>query len=139
MNLICRSSTFVVVIVALGSAGCNSRPVFAPASGIVLTSDGKPLTAGVVSVEFVPLEDPRGFGRTYGTLPFALLDKDGKFTMDLGDAAGVPPGKYRVRLQLLENDTDLALPKRYSDRADSPWEVTVPRNGKTDILLRIEN
>lgn len=51
---------------------------------------------------------------------------------------GVPPGKYRVIVYECPLPKNPILPEKYAKEQSTPWEVTVPANGKRDIRLTFD-
>jgi hypothetical protein len=124
----------LAMVAFCGCVGCNSKPVLVPASGTIFQPDGTPIpSAGIM---FWPLDNPAAFKRRYDSLPFGLVNDKGHFDMCLKAAeSGIPAGRYRVTISLFDNDAK--LPKIYEDWKHSPWEVTIPAKGQTDIVLRM--
>ncbi len=111
---------------AAAVAGCGARPKLAPLAGRVVMA-GQAVAAG--SVTFYP---EGGGDSAVGT-----LGADGSFaasTYPHGD--GVAPGRYKVVL-----DSGLAARIKkplYADPTKTPWSVTVPDAGVSDLVLEVK-
>jgi hypothetical protein len=135
---------FLVIIVALISLVAivvppTSLPLV-PASGKILRPDGMPVK--YARVDFWPQNDPATFIKSFKTLPFGITNEKGEFEMllDAAKAKGIPPEKYRVTVLDPEEGNPIKrarLPEEYTKDDATPWEVTIPPKGKTDILLQI--
>ena len=125
----------VCLTVACVAVGCGRR---AEVSGVV-TLDGKPLPAGVVT--FSPANaGPSGYG---------AIAADGSYTVQLGSSQGLPPGEYVVTVAanaaaaaggtpgpgpLSDAITPLMTPQRYADPALSPLRATL-KSGTQQLPL----
>jgi hypothetical protein len=129
-------SLFILIFV-LGLQGCTGERL-PSLTGKVEIKAHPDLKFRSDSLEFQSIEDPNQFA--YGQLTDSgsfevetLLD--GKITQ------GLPPGKYRARLVISDDDIDhkrslqAKIEKRYLSFETSGWEVEVP--GK-DIRLTIQ-
>ena len=128
----CRFVCFLAVCL-LG--GCSSQPPpTAPAKGKILGADGKPIHGGYVM--FWPLDNPKEFVKRYDTVPVSVTNERGEFEMWImsPDRIGVPPGKYRVTVHEIAKENNSRVPQRYRKDDTTPWEVTIPAKGMTDIV-----
>jgi hypothetical protein len=126
--------TFLVGALVLRYWPANPPPAV-PAAGRILTSDGKPVRG--VTVQFWPT----GHLAQTKTLPFGMTDAKGGFTMIMGiedgrAKSGAPAANYRVTIST-PNPKAPKVPPHYMDPNATPWELSIPPEGKTDILLRI--
>jgi hypothetical protein len=93
----------LILLIGLCSLGCG-RSSMIQAKGRVLKG-GTPFKLGEgegLRIFFLPLE-PTGSG--YDSYA-AEFHNDGTFTVKGKDGRGLPPGKYRVTLQLMKNKED---------------------------------
>lgn len=112
--------------VTLAACGCTRR---AEVSGVV-TLDGKPLSAGVVT--FTPAAG--------GPTGYAAIGADGTYRVQTGAAEGLPPGGYVVTVAanappaadsqsgpgpLADGIRPLVTPQRYADPSQSPLRVVL--------------
>jgi len=128
---VCSSLVFVLAI-----AGCRSKPAtIVRAAGRVVTSDGKPIKS--VRVDFWPEKKPKSFE----TLPYGLTNEKGEFEIVMLDPSkpGLWPGKYRVSLIEIGTKNPKRIPSRYGDNQSTPLEVTIPVEGKTDLILEVRD
>jgi hypothetical protein len=149
-----RAFTWIWAVALISAAfaaaipGCSrAKPAEAApvaVSGRVVNSAGKPITGMLVSLHAQE-------GVHAGDRPSAPLDRDGRFSLTC------IPGRYKVTLAPIpihhgnaEGNGELAapaakrpeppkggVPRRYSDAQSSPWDVTIPPEGK-ELLLRVE-
>ena len=125
----------LVLAVMLTAAGCTRR---ADVGGLV-TLDGKPLPTGVVT--FTPASG--------GPTGYASIGQDGRYTVQNGASAGLPPGEYVVTVaangpaasdsqpgpgSLFDGIRPLVTPPRYADRAASPLRATL-QSGTQELPL----
>jgi hypothetical protein len=141
-----------------GGSGGNI-PRTAPVSGVVLL-DGKPVDGA--QVVFVPTGSP-GYGA------YATTDSQGRFQLKSSeDVSGAVPGKYLVQVTKLvtrrggssflvkedaehalqaaggsrapeEGETVNVLPEKYASSKTSGIEVTVPKEGLTDLKIELSS
>lgn len=114
------------------ATGCGKpAPRLVPVAGKVVQAGGQPVAAGTITFY------PQGDTLDQGSPPSCQLAADGSFalkTYPFGD--GAPPGRYKVTL-----DSTLAgrLKKPlYADPGKTPWLVTVPDAGVTDLTLEVK-
>ncbi|MFO0965466.1 MAG: hypothetical protein U0793_07750 [Gemmataceae bacterium] len=121
----------------LGSCGCGSSapPPFVPAQGTLVDAAGKPIWG--MRVDFWPEDDPKGYIDRYDTIPYCISSSGGKIDMLLKTKRGVPPGRYRVTVGAIRPQDKKLIPKRYNTEEETPLQVTIPAEGKTDLLLRL--
>ena len=83
-----RFAQLAVVLTLAFVAGCSQGTKLVPATGVVKSSDGKPLGGEGAQIEFRPV-DPAG-------KPAAgEIAEDGTFSLKTGqDGAGALPGEY---------------------------------------------
>lgn len=154
---------FAICLAMLGLAvgGCTSRgggdiPPTAPVSGVVLL-DGRPVDGAMVV--FVPLD------HRYGA--YAVTDSSGRFTLQSSpDVSGAVPGRFQVQVTkvvaergaaqfLVQEDVEHALkaggsvgpaqqgetknvlPEKYANPKTSGIEVTVPREGISNLEIKL--
>jgi hypothetical protein len=143
-----RLALVVLGLVAL-LWGCGKPvdPSLVPVSGTV-TVDGQPLANATVT--FIPKDGTPGFGGTGKT------DGSGQYTLtgSRDNAAGIPPGEYRVAVskRLMPAGSEVpaddntppmmspareSLPVGYSNPATTQLTATVkPRGGPIDFALK---
>lgn len=88
MNVRHASARFAICLTMASLVGCGT-PDYYQCEGVV-THEGKPV--GPLLITFEP-ENPEA-----GRPPSAMSDKDGKFKMETGREAGVPPGNYLIHV-----------------------------------------
>src|SRR5438067_1176038 len=137
MPLLPRQRILVVATGAslfAGLVGCGSELKLVPVSGTVLKPDGKPLVAGRVT--FWPIEDPKAFIGLHKSLPFAITDVTGQFTIAMNSKEpGCPPGKYQITVSVIRAEDAHEIPKRYTERQTTPWELAIPGNSRDGVVL----
>jgi hypothetical protein len=92
------------LLIAFVGVGCGSQ---IKAKGRVV-KDGAPFQPGegeAVRIFFVPLDPPQG--TTYDSYAGEFNNQDGTFQIKGKDGSGLPPGKYRITMQLMKNKEDL--------------------------------
>lgn len=120
---------WLIVLLAIGVAGCTRGPTLVPVTGEV-AFNGKPVVPGSVHLE--PVDGPdAGVMRAS-----SLLQLDGSFTIrTYPHGEGAMPGKYRIYLQLGPGTKpDLAL---FTDVTKSPLLVDVPEAGLKGYHLEL--
>jgi hypothetical protein len=114
------------LLVVLLALGCNSSTVRAKGR---LIRGGQPYLTGegeALRIFFVPLEEPKG-GR-FDSYAAAYFRNDGSFQVMGKDQQGLPPGKYRVSLELIKKKEDLLGGKLMGKDSPFTCEVTSSRN-----------
>jgi len=147
----------ISLLISLGvCAGCNSKRLagLVPAGGVV-TFNGEIVADATVA--FVP-KDKTENSRT----ATAITDGQGKFTLTTLDPNdGIFPGEYTVTVMKVKTDSGLSeqeildsarediiivpknptitylIPEKYERIEESGLEITIPPNGKKDILLEL--
>jgi len=112
----------------LSSGGCSPKKV--KVTGTVL-KNGKPLEVSKAGVEVILI--PEAVEKAQATNFPTRLEADGTFAV-----ADVPPGKYKIAVQQLDNPTD-----QRSDRlkgAFSPEKTAIRRDidGKTPLTIDVD-
>jgi hypothetical protein len=99
-----RRSLLPMLLIGLCTVGCGG-PSMIKAKGRVVKG-GAPFKLGEgegLRIFFVPLEPGESGYDSYA----AEFHKDGTFQVKGKDGRGLPPGKYRVMLQLMKDKEDL--------------------------------
>ena len=118
------------LLLILGGCWPDDRPRLVPLQGRVV-HQGQGVTAG--SVYFHPAATAEYTKDT----PSSLLQSDGSFTAKtFPSGEGIAPGQYTVTLAP-ELAQRLKQPK-YGSASQSPWQLTVPVEGNTAVVLEIE-
>lgn len=129
----------------LGCGGGGPKPV--PVSGKV-TFKGEPLKGAQISFH------PEG-GAT-DAIALGVSDDAGNFQLATVNDPGAFPGKYKVTVSKMEmpkvDAEDMQkkmmmggltakslLPSRYNDVAKTPFAVEVPKTGKQDVVLELND
>ncbi len=144
-----RGLRMILVVAILAGAGCQKPPpprgALGPPEikGRALDSDGNPLVK--VSLVFLPQDEVNK-----GTRVICLTQPDGSFV------GRCSPGRYKVTLAAVPSGASKAdktdkdaparrtpslpfgVPARYGSATETPWEVEVPADGKSDIVLKVE-
>lgn len=133
-----RTLYFLGTAIIVVTAGCFGSKFESQVSGIV-TLDGQPIGPGVVI--FAPSDVKTNPAR-------GNIQPSGTFELMTSRDFGLPPGKYKVGLQIVEIPTDLApgerdmrpaksrIPDKYSDTTTSGLEYDVnPGSNTIDIDL----
>jgi ABC-type glycerol-3-phosphate transport system substrate-binding protein len=92
------------LLICVASAGCGSQ---IKAKGRIVKG-GEPFKPGEgegVRIFFVPLDPPEG--NTYDSYAGEFNNENGTFQIKGKDGNGLPPGKYRITMQLMKNKEDL--------------------------------
>jgi hypothetical protein len=102
-----RSARFILpcLLVALLAAGCG--PSFFKTKGRIL-KDGAPFHTGEgegLRIFLVPIDPPKG--AAFDAYAGEFNNDNGTFQIKGKDGNGVPPGKYRVTMQLMKNREDM--------------------------------
>jgi len=103
---------------------------------VVKSADGKPLKG--VRLEFHPLEN-RAYFKKMKTIPISLADNSGRFEAIFVDihSPGIPAGKYKVTVHAIREHAVKLIPDAYTKQQTTPWTITIPSSGKSDIELQI--
>src|SRR3954453_21126026 len=107
------------VLLALAASGCGGAPRLTTKGRLV--KDGQPFAPGegeIVGVIFVPLPADGGGPRNYYAAMYN--PEEGPFQASGPDRKGVPPGRYRVTVEVLKNKKDL-LHGAFNDDEKSPF------------------
>jgi hypothetical protein len=94
------------LLIGLTAAGCGGSSLTRAKGRVV--KGGEPFRPGEgesLRIILVPLEAPSGGG--YDSYAAEFHKEDGTFEVKGKDGKGLPPGKYRVTLQLLKKKEDL--------------------------------
>jgi len=83
-------------------------------------------------VFFVPLEIPKG--NHYDSYAAEYNSENGSFRVEGKDGKGLPPGKYRVDLQLMKSKEDLLNGKLLGKKSPFIVEVT----GKDELVINLD-
>jgi len=83
-------------------------------------------------VFFVPMEAAKG--SHYDSYAAEYNPEDGSFRVEGKDGKGLPPGKYRVDLQLMKSKEDLLNGKLLGKKSPFIVEVT----GKEDLVINLD-
>lgn len=131
-----RTTTGVIcLLILLSGCGGAERIGTVPAKGKLLL-DGQPLAGA--NIRFFPEKGPAASGFT---------NDAGEFVMDTnGDNAGVLPGTHQVAVEKVgppDSNDEYApgkriTPEKYASIQTSGIKVTVPDDGKTDILIELQ-
>lgn len=130
-----------VLISLVCTIGCGGDPKY-PVHGKVTLADGKPLVGAVVE-----------FGAKEGIHSAAgMVEADGTYTLATGEDAGAPPGAYRVRVILPDEDESgnaddddpnyrrrkrPPVPRRFQGLDTSGLEFTVSDSGENNFDIVI--
>jgi hypothetical protein len=139
-----RGVVLLGLLVLAGGCGKKPAPAPVPFVGQVLTTEKKPVGGLVLTLH--PGEE-----RNRSNQPSVFL-KEGRFE------GTCLPGRYKVTLAPLPaqggagpaggedatagkapgTSTMPNVPAKYRDAQHSPWEVTIPDEGKKDLVLTLE-
>jgi hypothetical protein len=121
----------VVVLLSLLAVGCGGSG-FVKARGHVI-KDGNPYLTGSgegMRIVFAPVELQST--TQYDSFAAAYNPSDGSFTVLGKDGKGLPPGKYRVGIQLMKSKEDLLNGRLLGKHSPFLVEVTT---GSNDIVI----
>jgi hypothetical protein len=94
----------VAMLAAIVAAGCNGPPMLKTEGRLVRGGEAvRPGPGELVHVIFVPATD----GRANDYFAAEFNAADGTFQAAGKDGRGMPPGKYRVWVEVLKNKKDL--------------------------------
>lgn len=129
-------SLLLAGFVLAGCAKSERLPPLVPVKGVV-TADGKPMSAGYVSLkaeETPSMPIPACSGK---------IGSDGAYEIFTGGAPGAPLGKYKVYVSPSmvpeEGKSGLPFDKKYSDPEKTPLRLEVVANaeaGRYDLKLK---
>ncbi len=106
-------SALVVMAALLSHAGCGNPPGLYPVQGQVL-QNGEPAAGAVV---YFHREDSPGSGSTIDTIPFGIVEDDGRFTLSCDERGnGCPSGKYAVLVEWRDSTGDGVVPIKAKGR-----------------------
>jgi hypothetical protein len=116
-----------ILLIALFLPACGGKNLTKTVG--VVTLDGQPLSGAMV--RFNP-EAPDGSPAQ------AISAPDGTFLLKTEDAEGAAPGSYRVTVlnALKQKRTPDTLPKVYSSKDTTPFQITVPHDGPITLELK---
>jgi hypothetical protein len=122
----------LALLLVLLAAGCDGSHIKAKGRIVkggqpFLTQPGEGLR-----IMFSPVE---ATGTRYDSYAAAYHAGDGTFQVTGKDGAGLPPGKYRVSLELMKNRDDLWKGKLRGRK--SPYTIEVAR-GSGDVVLDLD-
>jgi hypothetical protein len=123
------------LVLGLAAAGCGG-PTLLKTRGRVVKG-GAPFLPGPgqdVSVTFVPILPGNQRARDYYVAHFD--DKKGTFQVVGKDLKGMPPGKYRVAVELEQGRRDLLKGKFDTERSPFVFEVDA---GTGEIVIDLDN
>ena len=126
---------------ACATTGCSRGPEIVPVSGKVLYN-GEPLKFGGVMFQPQAGQPARG-----------VIQPDGTFVLTTdktGDGATVGPNRVRVTCYEAQDPSagasegeaalgKLLIPKKYSDIDTSGIEIDIPRGGKDDVVINLQD
>lgn len=132
-HIVCVAAALALVS---GCFGGNAYPKTAPIKG-VLTYQGKPLADANVS--FIPSGGRPASGTTNANGEFELT------TFAQGD--GAIPGEHHVLVQKftqpnsdqLYAEVKPAIPQKYSELKTSPLRENVPKEGRLDLRIELQD
>jgi hypothetical protein len=93
------------LIICLVSAGCGTSHIKAKGRVIKGGEAFRPGEGEGVRIFYEPLDPPEG--SSYNSYAGEFNNEDGTFQIKGKDGTGLPPGKYRITLQLMKNKEDL--------------------------------
>jgi hypothetical protein len=119
----------VLLIVALAPA-CGGKGGLVKTSGVVRL-DEEPLSGA--TVEFHPAASGGHYAR-------AMTESDGSFRLQTDGSDGAMPGSYRVTVSKFDPSRsklkESILPRMYTSKKDTPFQVTVPHDGPVSLEIR---
>ena len=129
-----RVVSFVLLLLVALTAGCGSGRVKARGR---LLRDGQPLPAdepGVVHLVFIPLAEANP-AAPEGSFVAEFHRSDATFRVTGRDGRGIPPGKYRIAVQVNRNRKDVF--GGAFNAVNSPFVREVTSSGD-EIVLDLE-
>ncbi|HEV2947132.1 MAG TPA: hypothetical protein VGX70_07135 [Gemmataceae bacterium] len=124
----------ILILIGLFPLGCGDSSHIKAKGRII--KGGQPYFVPEGSgfrVFFVPLDTPEG--KHFDSFAAEYNSEDGSFRVQGKDGKGMPPGKYRVDLQLMKSKEDLLGGKLLGKK--SPYVVEVTGNGD-DLLIDLD-
>jgi hypothetical protein len=121
------------LLIGLFAIGCGSG--FIKAKGRVLKG-GEPFHPGegeALRIILAPVDPPTG--STYDSYAAEFHPDDGSFQVKGKDGNGLPPGKYRVSLELLKKKEDLFKGSYTGARSPFTCEVT---NSSSELVVDLD-
>ncbi|HEV3258425.1 MAG TPA: hypothetical protein VG013_16210 [Gemmataceae bacterium] len=122
------------LLVGLLSLGCGGSSLIKAKGRII--KGGQPYVPGAgegLRIFFVPLEPPAG--SRHDSFAAVYQPDDGTFQVMGKDGKGLPPGKYRVSLQLMKAKEDLLGGKLLGPKSPFICEVT---GGHDDLAIDLD-
>jgi hypothetical protein len=129
-----RQIALFLLVLGLFASGCGDSSRIKAKGRIV--KGGQPYLAPEgegFRVFFVPLEVPDG--KHYDSYAAEYNSEDGSFLVQGKDGKGLPPGKYRVDLQLMKSKEDLLNGKLMGKK--SPYTIEVTNSGY-DLIIDLD-
>jgi hypothetical protein len=125
----CFRYLLLCLLICLVSMGCGNSQI--KAKGRVLKGGApfQPAEGEAVRIFFEPLDPPQG---SYDSYAGEFNNKDGTFQINGKDGTGLPPGKYRITLQLMKNKEDLFNGGLMGRR--SPFSCEVKRSSDEAVV-----
>jgi hypothetical protein len=130
-----KSRFSVCSLACLLAAGCGDAG-YVKAKGRIIKGGQPYITEEGVGVRMVfePMEMPEG--TKYDSYAAAYDPDDGSFFVMGKQQKGLPPGNYRVSIQLMEKKEDLLGGKLLGAR--SPLTVVVDPRGNNDLVIDLD-
>jgi hypothetical protein len=100
-----------------------------------ITRGGEPFRTGTHEGLRIIFEPQEVAGDTYNSYPAEYRSEDGSFVVRGRDAQGLPPGKYRVSIQLMKNKEDLFRGACLGKKSPFTCEVT---DGSEEVLVDLD-
>jgi hypothetical protein len=122
-----------VLLIAALVPGCGGKGGLVKTIGVVRLDD-QPLNGA--TVEFHPAASDGQYAR-------AMTDSDGTFRLQTDGNDGAMPGTYRVTVNKFapsrEKLKESVLPRIYTSKKDTPFQITVPYDGPVALDLKSES
>jgi hypothetical protein len=132
MNRVLR--TMLGLMMGFLLSGCSDNHLIKPKGRIV--KGGAPFQAGEgenFRIILAPADPPQG--SSYDSYPAEYHREDGTFQVVGKDGKGLPPGKYRVGLELIKKKEDLYKGAFMGGRSPFTCEVT---GGSSEIVVDLD-
>jgi hypothetical protein len=121
------------LLICLAGVGCGNSNFSAKGRVVKGGAPFQPGEGEAVRIFFVPLDPPQG--SNYDSYAGEFSNQDGTFQIKGKDGKGLPPGKYRITLQLMKNKEDLFKGALMGPKSPFTCEV---KSASDDVVVDLD-